>query len=165
MMLKKYWFWIVGGISIVSIFSALFAEYILGLEPCVMCLKQRYPYYFLIFLFFIFLIFNLKKNIVFFIFVQLSVLYGLFYSLWHVGIEKKILPSSSECSGKLEITNSTESLKEQILSKSVVSCEDVVWSIFGLSAASINTIVLLLLFIFNALYLLNNYGKKKNINS
>ena len=85
--------------------------------------------------------------------------------MWHVGIEKKILPSSSECSGSLKVTNSTESLKEQILSKSIVSCEDVVWSIFGLSAASINTIVLLLLFIFNALYLLNNYGKKKNINS
>ena len=43
----------------------------------------------------------------------------------------------------------------------VVSCDEVVWSIFGLSAASINTIVLLFIFVINALYLLNKYEKKE----
>ena len=47
-------------------------------------------------------------------------------------------------------------LKEQILSKPVIDCEDVAWSIFGLSAASINS-TFIFIFILNTIYILNNY--------
>ena len=63
------------------------------------------------------------------------------------------------------MTNNVSSLKEQILSKPVISCEDIAWSIFGLSAATINSMLLFLIFILNAIYLWNNYGKKKEKNN
>ena len=61
------------------------------------------------------------------------------------------------------LTNSENAsdLKAQILSKQVISCDEVIWSFFGISAASINTLVLLVIFIFNAIYLYTNNGVKK----
>ena len=160
-MLKKYWFYVLGLLSIAAIGSALIAEYYFFLEPCKMCLKQREPYYAIIVLFLLFLIFRWQKNIWFFIVVQISIIYGLFYSVWHVGIENKILPGPSGCSGGLELTNNASSLKDQIMSKAVVNCEDIIWSMFGLSAATINSLLLFLIFIINAIYLWNNGIKKE----
>ena len=63
------------------------------------------------------------------------------------------------------MSSNTVDLKEQILSKQVISCDEVVWSFFGLSAASINTIILLVIFILNANYIYNNYAPKKEKNN
>ena len=164
-MLKKYWFYVIGLLSVIAIGSALIAEYYYNLEPCKMCLKQREPYYALIAALIIFLIFRWQKKIWFFLGVQIITIYGLFYSIWHVGIENKILPGPSSCSEGLDISNDTSSLKEQILSKAVVNCEEIIWSMFGLSAATINSLLLFLIFIINAIYLWNNYGSKKEENN
>ena len=164
-MLKKYWFYVIGLLSVIAIGSALIAEYYYNLEPCKMCLKQREPYYALIAVLIIFLIFRWQKKIWFFLGVQIITIYGLFYSIWHVGIENKLLPGPSSCSGGLDISNDTSNLKEQILSKAVVSCEEIIWSMFGLSAATINSLLLFLIFIINAIYLWNNYGSKKEENN
>ena len=91
----------------------------------------------------------------------MSIIYGLFYAIWHVGVENNLLSGPSGCSAGLQITENTINLKEQILSKQVISCDEVIWSFFGISAASINTIVLLFIFIVNALYIYKYYGSKK----
>ena len=105
----------------------------------------------------------LKKlnKIWFYLIIQSASIYGLFYSVWHVGVENKILKGPAGCSAMLTSTENASDLKAQILSKQVISCDEVIWSFFGLSAASINTIVLLVIFIFNAIYLYRNNGFKK----
>ena len=162
-MIKKYWFYFVGLLSSSAIGTALIAEYYFYLEPCKMCLKQREPYYAMIILFLVFITLRWQTKIWFFLGVQILTIYGLFYSLWHVGIENKFLSGPSGCSGGLELTNNVTNLKEQIMSKAVVNCEDVAWSIFGFSAATINSLLLFLIFSINAIYLLNNgFKKEKN---
>ena len=129
-----------------------------------MCLKQRHPYYLiLICLILIFLFKNLNKFWLYLV-IQLASIYGLFYSIWHVGVENKILKGPSGCSVMLTNSESACDLKAQILSKQVISCDEVIWSFFGISAASINTLVLLVIFILNAIYLFRNYGSKKEKN-
>ena len=113
----------------------------------------------LISLFIFFLPFKLK--LFGYLLIQMSSIYGLFYAIWHVGVENNLLSGPSGCSAGLEITENTINLKEQILSKQVISCDEVIWSFFGISAASINTIVLLFIFIVNALYIFKYYGSKK----
>ena len=164
-MILKYWNYILFLISLVSILSALIAEYLFNLQPCELCLKQRHPYYFIIGLIIINFLIPISYKTYLFLLIQLSSLYGLFYAIWHVGVENKILKGPSGCSAGLNISSNTIDLKEQILSKQVISCDEVVWSLFGLSAASINTIILLVIFIFNAKYIYNNYGTKKEENS
>ena len=157
------WIELLFGISILSLGAAFIAEHYYNLPPCEMCLKQRHSYYAII-IFIIFFYFIKQKNkILILLLIEISLIYGLFYAIWHVGIENKFLPSPESCSTKLNITNNTSSLKEQILSKPVINCEEIVWSIFGLSAATINSILLFLIFILNAIYLWNNYGSKKEI--
>ena len=164
-MLQKYWFYLITLFSVVALASALIAEYYFDLQPCAMCLKQREPYYIIIAGFILVMILKWQGKIWFYVGVQIVSIYGLFYSLWHVGIENKILAGPSSCSGGLNISTNTSSLKEQIISKAVINCEEVAWSIFGLSAATMNSLLLFLIFIINAIYIGNIYGSKKEKNS
>ncbi len=160
-MIIRNWTTLLFVISIISISSALIAEHFFSLQPCELCLKQRHPYYLiLICLVFVFLLKSLSK-IWLYLVIQFASVYGLFYSIWHVGVENKILKGPTGCSTMLTSSESVSDLKAQILSKQVISCDEVIWSFFGISAASINTLVLLVIFIFNAIYILRNNGFKK----
>ena len=110
----RYWGVIIFSLCVVAISSALIAEYIFHILPCQMCLNQRYPYYFIISIFIVFYFINKTLNIWLYVLTELAVLYGLFYSVWHVGIEQNLLTSPSSCSGKLREASSVSDLKEQI---------------------------------------------------
>ena len=160
-LIKKNWIKIVFIISIVAILSALIAEYYFKILPCKMCIYQRYQYYFIILIVIFFYL--IKKNYfkLHILLFEAAFIYGLFYSIWHVGIEKKILPSLSGCSNKIDITNSLENIKNQILNQPIVSCDEVTWIILGISAATINSILLLSFLIMNTIFIYEFYNEKK----
>ena len=145
-------------ISSIAIISALIAEYLFNLAPCEMCLKQRYPYYAIIILLIIFYIFKKFNNFLFLFLIETCILYGLFYSIWHVGIEQGLLEGPASCSGFLEQTDSIEELKKQITNKPIINCSEVIWTILGFSAATINTIILSFIFIFNTIFMIKYYN-------
>ena len=161
-MILRNWYYFLLLISIFTITSALIAEYFLNLQPCELCLKQRHPYYFFIIISLL-ILFILPYFYVFLmsILIQLGSIYGIFYSVWHVGVENKLLDGPAGCSTNLLMSSSTTDLKEQILNRQVISCDEVIWSFFGISAASINTLLLLFIFVINALYIYRYYGKKE----
>ena len=163
-MILRNWHYLLILISSIAIFSALFAEYVFDLQPCELCLKQRHPYYFIIIISLVIFFIPITYKVFMYVLVQLGTIYGIFYSLWHVGVENKILKGPAGCSAMLTNSGSAEDLKAQILSKQVISCDEVIWSFFGISAASINTLVLLVIFILNAIYLFRYYGFKKEKN-
>ena len=161
-MIFRNWHYLLILVSLSAILSALIAEHFYGLQPCELCLKQRHPYYLIIILcFLIFIIPNLYK-IMIYILIQIASIYGIFYSVWHVGVENKLLKGPSGCSAGLSISSNINDLKEQILNKQVISCEEVVWSFFGISAASLNTMILLFIFVINGIYIIRYYGKKES---
>jgi len=156
------WLNIIFILSLIATVVALIAEYFFNLIPCNMCLKQRYPYYVIILIITLFYIFPKLKNIWSYLLIEISIIYGLFYSIWHVSVEQKILKSPASCSGTLSKTNSIQNLKEQITNQAMVSCSDINWVILGFSAATINSILLLFILIFNSMYIINSiYDKKK----
>ena len=159
--LIRYWAIIVFLLSVFAISSALIAEYIFRILPCEMCYNQRYPYYFIISIFLVFYFINKTSNIWLYILIELAVLYGLFYSVWHVGIEQNLLTGPSSCSGKLEGSNSVSDLKEQILNQAVINCNEISWSVLGLSAATLNSLLLCLLLLFNTIYVFKIYNDKE----
>tara|TARA_Y100000590_G_scaffold26442_1_gene29778 strand:- start:2270 stop:2764 length:495 start_codon:yes stop_codon:yes gene_type:complete len=159
--LYKYWGIEVFILSILAIFSALIAEHLFNLVPCEMCLHQRYPYYFIIAIFLIFYFIKKTSNILLYLLIELSVFYGLFYSIWHVAVEQKILQGPQGCSGRIEKASSTDILKEQILNQSIMDCSNITWEIFGMSAAIINTILLLIIVFFNTIFIIRMYYKNE----
>ena len=157
----RYWGVILFFLCVVAISSALIAEYFFHISPCQMCLNQRYPYYFIISIFVVFYFINKTSNIWLYVLTELAVLYGLFYSVWHVGIEQNLLTGPSSCSGKLGEANSVSDLKDQILNQAVINCNEISWSILGLSAATLNSLLLFLLLLFNTIFIIKTYDDKE----
>ena len=157
------WSKIIFILSVFAISNALIAQYLFNLLPCKMCLYQRYPYYFIIFILIFFYFLNKNRSIWLFIYIEVAIFYGIFYSFWHVGIEKKFLQGPSECSTTLSISNSLEDTKKNILEQDIVNCEEVSWFIFGMSAATINFLFLVALLFFNTIFIYRLvYERKKN---
>tara|TARA_B100000676_G_scaffold160910_1_gene158377 strand:- start:99 stop:587 length:489 start_codon:yes stop_codon:yes gene_type:complete len=160
-MILRYWHYLLIIISVIAITSALIAEYIFNLQPCELCLKQRHPYYLIVVVSLIIFFIPVFQKLFLYILIQLGTIYGIFYSVWHVGVENKLLKGPSGCTAGLSNSSSTADLKEQILSKQVISCDEVVWSFFGISAASLNTMILLFIFVINGLYIYKLYAKEE----
>jgi len=160
----RYWAVIIFILSIFAISSALIAEYIYHILPCQMCLNQRYPYYFIISIYIIFYFFNKTSNIWFYVLAEIAMLYGLFYSVWHVGIEQNLLIGPSSCLGKLEEVDTVGDLKEQILNQEIINCNEISWSFFGLSAATLNSFLFLLLLLFNIIIIFKIYNETRTKN-
>ena len=133
-------------ISLVSIISAYFIEYILGYQPCNLCLIERIPYGLSIFL--ITLNFFFKQNEKFIILLLiLTFLFSLIISIYHYGIEQGFFEESTVCGVKdaIEIISKEELLKQ--LQQKTVSCKDVTFKIFGMSLTSINVLISLIILI------------------
>ena len=124
-------------ISLISILSALFIEYVLGHQPCNLCLIQRIPYGLSIIL--ISLNYFLKKNERFIILLLILVFsFSLIISFYHFGIEQGFFKESAVCGLKnvTEIISKEEILKQ--LQTKTVNCKDVTFRIFGFSLTTFN---------------------------
>ena len=146
-------------VSLVSIISAYFIEYVLGHQPCNLCLIERIPYGLTVVL--IILNHILIKNERFMILLLILVFsFSLIISFYHFGIEQGIFEESSVC-GLKDASNivSKEELLKQLQVKNV-SCKDVTFRIFGFSLTSLNIIISLILVIFLS-KVFKNYEKFK----
>ena len=154
---------ILNGILAFSIFSlviAYYIQYILGHKPCNLCLIERIPYISAIIL--VSLIFIIKKfEKVIAGIVMLFFIFGAVISFYHVGIEQGFFSESLVCDlGSANENLSKEDLLKQLESKTVVSCKDVTFRLLGLSLATINTIISILLSGI-MLKVTKNYGQNK----
>ena len=139
------------GLSL-SLISAYIIEYGLGHKPCKLCIYQRFPYIISILLILSILLF--KKNIkIHLLLLGIISLLGAVLAFYHFGIEQGFFNESIVCeSQNLEESLSKQDILEQ-LKQNTVSCKDVNFTLFGLSLASINTVVSFILFmIFIRLY-------------
>ena len=69
-----------------------------------------------------------------------------------------------EINPSLNLSSSTKDLKEQILNQDIVSCSEITWTLLGLSAATVNLIIMLFFICINTIYIYRNYyGNEKKI--
>ena len=143
--------------SFVALISAYFIEYVLGHQPCNLCLIERIPYGISTILIITILVF--KKNQEFLVLLLvLTFIFSLAISFYHYGIEQGFFQESSVC-GVKEFNESItkEDLLRQ-LNEKIVSCKDVTFRVFGLSLTSIN-IVISLIFTITLLKIYIRYEK------
>ena len=144
---------------ILSLSIAYFIQYILGYKPCNLCLIERIPYLASIILISLIFILNRFKKIIAGI-VLLFFIFGAIISFYHVGIEQEFFKESFVCNlDSAKDALSTEQLLKQ-LENAPVSCKDVTFRFLGLSLATINTIISILLsgIMFKVI---RNYGQNK----
>ncbi|MDB2358772.1 disulfide bond formation protein B [Candidatus Pelagibacter bacterium] len=131
-------------ISVIALVSAFFIEYVLGHQPCNLCILERIPY--LLAIIIILLNFKFSHYEKFFI-LLLSIIFlaGAIISLYHLGIEQGFIQESLVCDLKSGSNLlSKEEILKQLQEKSV-SCKDVTFKIFGLSLTSYNILISLLI--------------------
>jgi disulfide bond formation protein DsbB len=143
-------------VSLVLI-SAFVIEYGLSHQPCKLCLYERIPYILSILLIIKILFFKKYEKITLFILFLIFIASAVL-AFYHFGIEQGFFSESFVCKvGDLSGTLSKEQLLEQ-LNKNSISCKDVSFRVLGLSLATINTILSIILsVIFLKLFL--NYAK------
>ena len=139
-------------ISIIALVSAFFIEYVLGHQPCNLCILERIPY--LLAIIIILLNFKFSHYEKFFIFL-LSIIFlaGAIISLYHLGIEQGFVQESLVCDLKSgsNLLSKEEILKQ--LQEKNVSCKDVTFKIFGFSLTTLNIIIsLLITIVFTKIY-------------
>ena len=126
--------------SIFALIAAYFIQYVLGHEPCNLCLIERIPYLAAIIL--ISLIFILNRHEKFIsLMVGLFFVFGSVISFYHFGIEQDFFSESLVCdlNNSNKVTSAQDLLKQ--LEKKEISCKDVNFKILGLSLATFNTII------------------------
>jgi disulfide bond formation protein DsbB len=131
-------------VSIIALISAFFIEYILGHQPCNLCILERIPY--LLAVIVVLLNYRFVKFEKFFILLLIIIfLAGTTLSLYHLSIEQGFIQESLVC----DLKNGSNLLsKEEILKQlqeKKVSCKDVTFKIFGLSLTSYNILLSLLI--------------------
>ena len=146
-------------VSFVALLSAFFIEYVLGHQPCNLCILERIPYVIAI----VIILLNYKFSQfekIFLVLLVIVFLTATILSVYHFGIEQGFIEESLVCDLKngSEATSKEEILKQ--LQEQKVSCKDVTFKIFGLSLTTYNIVISLLITI-NALKIYLNYAKSK----
>jgi len=145
--------------SIFALISAFFIQYVLGHQPCNLCLFERIPYI-LVIIIISFCLFFKKFEKISLILLSLIFLFATLVSFYHFGIEQGFIKESLVCN--LSDQNSSlvaeDILKE--LKEKTISCKDITFKILGLSLATINTIISLIFSIIT-IKLFLNYEKNK----
>ena len=130
--------------SIVAIITAYIIQYILGHQPCNLCLVERIPYFFSIIIISICLFSNKFEKITLII-LSLTFFAAALLSFYHFGIEQGFFKESLVCD--LNIPSNVLTKKDILnqLKEIPVSCKDVTFKIFGLSLATFNIFISLIL--------------------
>ena len=119
-----------------------YLELFLGVEPCKLCIYQRFPYFIAILLATSFLLIkNQKFKKLTFLFFILIFFSSLIMSVHHFGIEKNLWNALSSCEANNKILTNSADLKEYLLNKNYVS-----FKFLGISLAGYNIIVSFVLF-------------------
>ena len=139
---------LVVGISLTALAVAYASQVWGGLEPCVLCIYQRYAYAAAV---------AFGLGALFFAagparwrgclaLAGLAFLAGAGIAFFHVGVEQLWWRGTADCHAPpLDLSLSKEALREQLLNSDFVACDQIPWSFLGLSIAGYNVILSLLL--------------------
>ena len=129
--------------------GALLFQHVGGLQPCELCLYQRWPYYTVIVLSALALaaghpaITSMVTGI-----AALAFLIGAGLAFYHVGVEQHWFAGPGACTGASAATGSIEEFRARLMAQQPVRCDEPQWALFGVSLAGWNLLASAALVIF-----------------
>mgnify|MGYP001460380363 FL=1 len=143
--------------SILSLSIAYFIQYVLGHKPCNLCIIERIPYIAAIILISLIFILNRYQKIISSL-ILIFFIFGAVVSFYHFGIEQGFFSESLVCDLGNSRPLNKEDLLNQLKKTEIVSCKEVTFRFLGLSLATINTVISLILSGI-IIRIIKNYGK------
>ena len=140
---RKKFYLIIFFVSLISIISALYIEYILQYEPCTLCIYQRIPYIFIIFISLIGFYYSTSDKIL--ILTIIIFILSAMISGYHFGVENSFFEELSTCTNNSLDLSNKKKLLESLSKNMPISCKDTTFKVLGLSLAAINTLLSILI--------------------
>lgn len=122
-------------IPAVALGTALISQYGFGLEPCALCVWQRWPYAAAFAVSLLALV--VRRHWI--VPLLAAVCFGLSagFGVFHMGVEQGLWEGLATCSGA-STPGSIEDLRAQVLGKQPARCDEIPFSFLGLSIAGWN---------------------------
>ncbi len=134
--------------SVIALGGALASQYFGGLAPCILCLYQRVPYAAVIALGLLALVVPRYAGWALGL-AAMAFLVGGGIAVFHVGVEQLWWEGTQSCTGDSSAAASVDALRAQIMEAPVVRCDEVQWSLFGISMAGYNVLASAVLAVFS----------------
>lgn len=136
------------GIMAALILGTAYGFQFAGYPPCELCWWQRYPYMAIIPLALIgHFVSPLPRKYVLLLLACLF-LGAAGIALFHVGVEQRWWEGLATCSGYVNITDSLDAALEALMNTPIIRCDDIAWSLFGISMAGYNALAALVMAVF-----------------
>jgi disulfide bond formation protein DsbB len=132
-------------VGTLAIAGAWFFELVIKLNPCPLCLEQRWPYYIGIPLALVVALAARRKAPRLIVIGGLLAIAGLMaWGVWlgvfHAGIEWKFWTGPQACSGAPQLGPATDFLK-RLQEINITRCDEAAWRFLGLSLAGYNALI------------------------
>lgn len=126
--------------------AAYIAQYFFNLQPCILCLYQRIPFFAVIFIAIFALFFKQEKSKKIAIFVcALFLIANTGLAFYHVGVEKKIFHMTEKCTSDINESISITQLEESLKTQPLTKCDEPQFIFLGMSMALWNAIYCIIL--------------------
>jgi disulfide bond formation protein DsbB len=126
-------------------------EYGFGVAPCSLCVLQRWPHGIVILLGIVAFVPAVsdggRRALLLLCAAAFATTAGI--GIYHVGVEQGIFAGPSACSGGIT-GDSVEELRRKLMAAPVIRCNEVAWSLFGVSLAGYNVLASGALAVFSA---------------
>ncbi|HKK22348.1 MAG TPA: disulfide bond formation protein B, partial [Pseudohaliea sp.] len=119
-------------------------QYLGGVEPCILCIYQRWPYVAVAALAAAGLVLDRRPaaRAAIIALCGVALLIGAGIAGFHVGVEQHWWAGTADCfADPLAAGSSIDALRAQLLAEPVVPCDEVTWSLFGISMAGYNFLI------------------------
>jgi disulfide bond formation protein DsbB len=136
--------------SLGSLIFALTMEYGFGLHPCVLCLWQRIPFVLTAIVAVILWVWKPydRKTVVLLGVCAALYLVGMGLAVFHSGVERHFWAGTAGCAVEPLKGTDPESIRASLLQTVTPRCDEIPWSVFGLSMANFNILWSFLLALF-----------------
>jgi disulfide bond formation protein DsbB len=137
-------------IAAATLAGAWFMQLVLGIQPCPLCLEQRYAYYLAVPLAALTAIAAAKDAPRAVIYgglgiLALATLGNAGLGTYHAGVEWHFWQGPTDCTGPVGNLGSAGTLLQRLDTVKVVRCDEVQWRFLGLSLAGYNVLISLLM--------------------
>ena len=123
-----------------SLASALTAQFVFGLRPCILCLYQRGPYVVAALLSAVALLPMLSARARWGLvgLCALAFIVNTGIAAFHVGVERHWWAGTDACTGETALPTSPDQMLAMLKGPPPPRCDDVPWALFGISMAGFN---------------------------
>ncbi|MBL6933658.1 MAG: disulfide bond formation protein B [Rhodospirillales bacterium] len=121
-----------------SLAFALTSQFLFDKDPCILCLYQRVPFAVTGLLAILALRLNKSSSLISLIVIACGLIYlsGAGIAIYHVGVEQHWWISG--CTGSIAEDVTLDQLRASLMQKPEKACDDVDWTLFGISMATYN---------------------------